>query len=87
MSGIAQAVYAIGRFYIILIIVYVLLTWLPMRGIVYDVHRVLASVVEPYLGLFRRFIPPLGTVDISPLVAVVVLNIALGFLVQVLYRL
>lgn len=87
MTGVAQAVYAIGRFYLFLIVVYVLMSWLPMRGIVYDIHRVLASVVEPYLGVFRRFIPPLGMVDISPLVAVVVLNIALSLIVQTLYRL
>jgi uncharacterized protein YggT (Ycf19 family) len=35
----------------------------------------LRDVSEPYLGLFRRFIPPIGPIDISPLVAVLVLQI------------
>ncbi|MDP4156728.1 MAG: YggT family protein, partial [Bacillota bacterium] len=29
----------------------------------------ITKVVEPYLGIFRRFIPPLGPIDISPIIA------------------
>jgi YggT family protein len=36
----------------------------------------LRDVCEPYLGLFRRFIPSIGPLDISPIVAIFVLNIA-----------
>jgi len=35
----------------------------------------LRDVVEPYLGLFRRFIPPIGPIDISPIAAILVLQI------------
>jgi YggT family protein len=35
----------------------------------------LRDVCEPYLGFFRRFIPPLGPIDLSPIVAIIVLNI------------
>ena len=35
----------------------------------------LRDVSEPYLRIFRRFIPPLGPVDISPIVAILVLQI------------
>jgi YggT family protein len=35
----------------------------------------LRDVCEPYLGLFRRFIPPIGPVDVSPIVAILVLSI------------
>ena len=35
----------------------------------------LRDVCEPYLGFFRRFIPPLGPIDLSPIVAIFVLNI------------
>ncbi|MBV7506679.1 YggT family protein [Bacillus sp. sid0103] len=30
-----------------------------------------AKLVEPYLGLFRKFIPPLGPIDFSPIIALV----------------
>jgi uncharacterized protein YggT (Ycf19 family) len=33
----------------------------------------LRDTSEPYLRLFRRFIPPLGMLDLSPIVAIVVL--------------
>ena len=29
----------------------------------------ISKIVEPYLGIFRRFIPPLGPIDISPIIA------------------
>jgi YggT family protein len=35
----------------------------------------LRDVCEPYLSVFRRFIPPLGPLDLSPIVAIFVLNI------------
>jgi YggT family protein len=35
----------------------------------------LRDVSEPYLRLFRRFIPPLGMFDFSPLIALIVLGI------------
>lgn len=41
----------------------------------------LRDVCEPYLSIFRRFIPPLGPLDLSPLVAILVLNVGGGILV------
>jgi len=38
----------------------------------------LRDVVEPFLSIFRRFIPPIGPIDISPIVAILVLQIV-GF--------
>ena len=35
----------------------------------------LRDVCEPYLRIFRRFIPPLGAFDLSPIVAIIFLNI------------
>jgi len=70
----------IGRvlyFYEILIIVYVLMSWFPTRGILYDIYGVLGSVVEPYVGIFRRFIPPLGGLDFSPFVAILVIQVVI----------
>jgi YggT family protein len=34
----------------------------------------LRDVCEPYLSIFRRFIPPLGPLDLSPLIGILVLN-------------
>src|SRR3954469_18167507 len=35
----------------------------------------LRDVCEPYLSIFRRFIPPLGPLDLSPVIGIVLLNI------------
>ncbi len=67
-----------------LIIAYVLMSWIPVKGVLYDVYRVLASIVEPYLGLFRRIIPPIGMIDISPIVAILVLQLLGNALVRLL---
>jgi YggT family protein len=72
--------------YGLLIIVYVLMSWFPVKGALYDVYRVLGSVVEPYLKLFRRIVPPIGMVDISPIVALIALQLVGRALVSLIAR-
>lgn len=71
----------VAEFYEWLIIAYVLLSWFPVSGVFADIRRALATLVEPYLGLFRRIIPPIGMIDISPIVAILVLQVAVRLLV------
>ena len=65
-------------FYELLIVIYCLLSWFPMRqgGIVYDFAVVLDRLVGPYLDFFRRIIPPMGGIDFSPVVALIALSLA-----------
>ena len=68
---------ALANAYSTVIFVYVLMSWLPNTetGVVGQVYRALGTLCEPYLGLFRRFIPPIGgMLDISPIVALLVLQ-------------
>jgi YggT family protein len=59
--------------YMILLIIYILMSWVPAsRETKFGLF--LGKITEPYLGFFRRFIPPLGMIDISPIVAIFVLN-------------
>jgi YggT family protein len=44
----------------------------------------LRDVSEPYLSVFRRFIPPIGPLDLSPMVALFVLYIVGGIVVSVI---
>jgi YggT family protein len=41
----------------------------------------LRDVTEPYLRIFRRFVPRLGPIDLSPMVAIIALQIVGGILV------
>ena len=61
--------------YILVIFVYVLTSWIPLpySPAVSRVQRFLYDVCNPYLRLFRRVLPPLGPLDLSPVLAVVVL--------------
>lgn len=65
-------------FYELLIFVYVLMSWFPINGgILMDVYRVLASICEPFIGVFRRILPSSAVggagLDFSPMVAILVL--------------
>jgi YggT family protein len=72
---VAGIIAGLVQFYIALIVIYVLMSWFPISGVFAEVYQVLASVCEPYLGLFRRIIPPIGMLDISPIVAIFVLQL------------
>jgi uncharacterized protein YggT (Ycf19 family) len=61
--------------YVLLIFVYILTSWvrLPYTPWVRRFSDFLRDVCEPYLRLFRRILPPLGPLDLSPVVGIVVL--------------
>jgi len=70
-------------FYEILIIAYIIMSWIrPVDGLIGDIYRVLGTITEPWLGIFRRFIPPIGMIDISPIVAVIALRIIANALIR-----
>src|SRR5262245_10565103 len=58
--------------YTVMILAYIVLALIPPGSIpgLGGARRFLDDVCGPYLALFRRFIPPLGPVDLSPMVAV-----------------
>ena len=58
--------------YILFIIIRIVFSW-AMLSYTNRVMRFLIDVTEPLLGPLRRMIPPLGWVDISPLVAILIL--------------
>ncbi|ACT02506.1 membrane protein [Paenibacillus glycanilyticus] len=71
----------IQNIYSFMIIGYVLLSWLPNARESF-IGVFLGRLVEPYLGIFRRFIPPIGgMLDISPIIAI----FALRFIAYGLY--
>lgn len=64
--------------YVGVIIIYILMSWLPNHGggWIGDIYRALGRICDPYLNLFRRIIPPIGgMLDISPILAIIVLQL------------
>jgi YggT family protein len=82
-NDVADYVAALFLVYLILIFIRVLMSWIPrmpynryLRAAVGFVEE----VTDPYLNVFRRFIPPLGgggfALDLSPILAIILLLIA-----------
>lgn len=68
------------------IFVYVLMSWLPTsEGIISDIYQALGKICDPFLNLFKRFIPPIGMIDVSPIVALLVLQFGTVFIVNLLF--
>jgi YggT family protein len=74
--------------YTLLLFAYILTSWirLPYSPWLNRVQRFLYDVCDPYLRIFRRFLPPLGPLDLSPIVAIFVLFILRNVLVSLLER-
>ncbi|MCT8139751.1 YggT family protein [Anaerobacillus sp. CMMVII] len=61
--------------YSYVVIAYILMSWFP-NARESSIGQFIASIVEPYLAPFRKIIPPLGMIDISPIVAIIALRLA-----------
>jgi YggT family protein len=90
-NDVASYVDALFLVYIVLIFVNVLSSWIPRMPHNRWLRAVLDFVAEttnPYLNLFRRFIPPLGgggfALDLSPILGIVVLFVVRGLLVALI---
>ncbi len=69
-----QLIPTLFQIYSWILIIYILMSWVPnVRES--QVGVILGKIAEPYLSIFRRFIPPIGgMLDISPIVAFFVLQ-------------
>ena len=83
-SAVKNFLYVFVSVYTLLIIAYVLTSWIRLPYSLSPVQRFLYDVCEPYLRLFRRFLPPLGAIDLSPIVGVMVLWLVERLIVQFL---
>ena len=90
-SEIADFVGTLIWVYTLIILVYIVVNLIFAFGARPGYYRWLDTVLtflrdvsEPFLSIFRRFIPPLGPLDLSPIVAILVLRIVGGILVGVI---
>jgi uncharacterized protein YggT (Ycf19 family) len=81
MGNLVPFIVSFLNLYVLALIVYVVLSWFAgaAGGVLREIYRALGTICEPYLGLFRKFLPPImigsGGLDLSPIVAVLVLDI------------
>jgi YggT family protein len=81
-GDIANYVQALFLVYILLIFVYILLNMMFSLGLrppysrwTDAVMNFLRDVCEPYLKIFRRFIPSIGMFDLTPMIAIILLYV------------
>lgn len=72
------------HFYTLLIFLRILLSWIPNINWYEQPVKWIREVTDAYLNLFRNVIPPLGMLDISPMVALLVLYLLQGLVVGLL---
>src|SRR3954467_12493618 len=72
--------------YVLLIFAYILSSWikLPYSPWLNRIQRFLYDVCEPYLRLFRRLLPTFGPLDLSPIIAILVLYVVQRVIITVL---
>ena len=90
-GDIAAYVNALFTVYIVLIFVRILMSWipsLPVTGPVGAVVGFIRETTDPYLNIFRRFLPPVGgsgfALDLSPVIGVILLVVLQGVVVGVI---
>jgi YggT family protein len=68
------------QLYIFAIFARVVLSWFPLSpgGVGASVFSFLFTITEPVLGPLRRVIPPMGGFDLSPIIALVALQLIAG---------
>jgi YggT family protein len=75
VTSVDEFLYVFATVYTLVIFAYILTSWLrlPYSPTLNRIQRFLYDVCEPYLRLFRRVLPSMGALDLSPMIAVFVL--------------
>ena len=81
---VAKLVNNIFYFYFLLIILRIFLTWIPNIDWYQQPFKTVKGVTDVYLNIFRSFIPPLGGLDFSPIIAIIVLQIIQSLVVNII---
>jgi YggT family protein len=70
----------------LLVIVRVLLSWVPSVDYRHPLISLIVRITDPILLPVRRILPPVGGLDLSPIIAILLLNLARQLLHQILVQ-
>jgi YggT family protein len=65
---------AFFQIYFVLLIIRILLSWFPNVNWYDPPFSIVSQLTDPYLNIFRSFIPPLGGIDFSAILAILLLQ-------------
>ncbi len=83
MGTVIQLVHLAFTLYSIAIVIRALLSWVRV-SYYHPAVRFLIQITEPLLAPLRRYIPPMGGLDFTPMVALIILWVAEQVLVMML---
>jgi YggT family protein len=90
-GDVADYVETLALVYIVLIFIRIIMSWIPRipyNRVLSAALKFVSDVTDPYLNLFRRFLPPVrlgaGALDLSPIVATFVLIILSGIVANLI---
>lgn len=82
--GVINVVNTLGVIYTFIIFGWALLSWFKRRrGVISDIYNLLDKLAGPFVRLFRRFVPAVGGLDFTPLIAMVVVQLTTQLLLLV----
>jgi len=90
-GDVADYVETLALVYLVLIFIRIIMSWIPRipyNRYLAAVLKFVSDVTDPYLNLFRRFLPPVrlgpGALDLSPIVATFVLIIVSSIVANII---
>jgi YggT family protein len=86
VSAVQNFVWVFATVYTLVLFAYIITSWLrlPYSPWLNRIQRFLYDVSEPYLRLFRRILPSMGPLDLSPWIATIVLWVLASALIRIL---
>ncbi len=83
MLILVQLVELLYTVFVIMLFVRILSSWIPeLRDS--RILQFISFYTDPYLNFFRKFIPPLGMIDISPIIAFLCLSLIKYILIRII---
>jgi YggT family protein len=90
-GDVADYVEILALVYLVFIFIRIIMSWIPRipyNRFLSAVLNFVSDVTDPYLNLFRRFLPPVrlgpGALDLSPIVATFVLIIVSSIVANII---
>jgi YggT family protein len=84
MQELVQLLDVVYRLLNLLIIIRVIISWIPGIGVNHPAVRVVHQLTSPILDPIRRLMPAAGGLDLSPMIAIVLLYLVRNLLVGAL---
>ena len=73
------------QLYTFVLLARILISWIPNLDPYHPIVQLLFQVTDPVLEPARKLIPPIGMIDISPIVVFIIIGILAQFLERLSY--